>query len=277
MMIPVVLSLLLGQAAPGPPRPFAAGLTLDVGNSEALRSDATVTVPLLLIGYVPNQFLSYEWVGGVKWDPSVLEPEALILPPEFMAIEEAAQYHFQPLVWGIPEVGEAGIDFRNMVPEFFPFRVRYQADASGTVLLCKIQFRVLAPETTAVAWMTNTPRQVEPWWWTTVMLREWSFFPPNQLQAGRITFNQAFRRGSVRGRDSVAVEDARQILQFLFLRGALDCPDAADTNDDGRVNITDAVYLLNFLFRGGPAPHPPFADRGGDPTPDGLACPPGSG
>ena len=48
------------------------------------------------------------------------------------------------------------------------------------------------------------------------------------------------------------------------------CLRASDANDDGAIDISDAVYTLSFLFLGGPAPRPtlpepteddPFADR----------------
>src|SRR5262249_22817969 len=52
----------------------------------------------------------------------------------------------------------------------------------------------------------------------------------------------------------------------------MDCPDAADVNDDGIVNISDPVYLLRFLFQGGPGPPPPFPVCGADPTADSLGC-----
>ena len=55
----------------------------------------------------------------------------------------------------------------------------------------------------------------------------------------------------------------------------LDCPDARDTNDDARIDLSDAVFLLTFLFLGGlPIPDPGPNVCGPDPTPDGLGpCP----
>ena len=46
--------------------------------------------------------------------------------------------------------------------------------------------------------------------------------------------------------------------------------DAADANDDGSIDIADAIYLLSYLFGGGDQPPPPFPDPGIDPTPDTL-------
>jgi hypothetical protein len=38
-----------------------------------------------------------------------------------------------------------------------------------------------------------------------------------------------------------------------------------DANDDGDVNVADAVYIINFVFKGGPAPDPPcVGDANGD-------------
>ncbi len=70
------------------------------------------------------------------------------------------------------------------------------------------------------------------------------------------------------------MSDSQFVLNYLFVGGgrAPLCFDAADANDDGRVNIADAITLLLFLFDGGstlPAPHP---DSGFDPTQDSLSC-----
>ena len=67
--------------------------------------------------------------------------------------------------------------------------------------------------------------------------------------------------------------DAIAILDFLFGGGrVLRCAKAADANDDGAVQITDAVFLLGHLFSGTAAPPEPYPARGLDPTPDGLPC-----
>ena len=51
------------------------------------------------------------------------------------------------------------------------------------------------------------------------------------------------------------------------------CLDAADGDDNGEVNLTDAVTVLYYLFLGiGPLP-PPGSDQAWfDPTPDELNC-----
>ena len=60
---------------------------------------------------------------------------------------------------------------------------------------------------------------------------------------------------------------------MLFLgTGTLCCGDAADTNDDGKVDISDPVFMLNFLFSGGGSPKEPYPACGDDPTDDALSC-----
>jgi hypothetical protein len=40
-----------------------------------------------------------------------------------------------------------------------------------------------------------------------------------------------------------------------------------DANDDGKINVADAVYIISYIFRGGPAPTP-YAVYSGDPNGD---------
>ncbi|MEM7165348.1 MAG: hypothetical protein AAF581_07790 [Planctomycetota bacterium] len=52
----------------------------------------------------------------------------------------------------------------------------------------------------------------------------------------------------------------------------LGCADACDVNDDGSLNVVDAVALLNFLFGVPPVPVPGPQDCGTDSTVDTLDC-----
>jgi hypothetical protein len=61
-------------------------------------------------------------------------------------------------------------------------------------------------------------------------------------------------------------------LGFLFRRSLLPCPDAADFNDDGKIDLVDVVASLDYVFRGGVVPAVPFPERGVDATADGLSC-----
>lgn len=82
-----------------------------------------------------------------------------------------------------------------------------------------------------------------------------------------------FIRGDTDGNQVVNLSDAQETLGYLFLSGEnLGCLDAADANDDGRVNISDPVITLISLFLGGPELPAPSGEPGPDPTPDGLGC-----
>jgi hypothetical protein len=70
-----------------------------------------------------------------------------------------------------------------------------------------------------------------------------------------------FRRGDFDGDGSLQLDDAIQLLGYLFIGAApSSCPDAADVNDSGEIDVADAVWLLGYLFVPGsplpPAPGP---------------------
>ena len=82
-----------------------------------------------------------------------------------------------------------------------------------------------------------------------------------------------FIRGDSNQDSKVDISDASYTLSSLFLGTVeLHCPDAADANDDGRVDVSDAITTLMHLFLGTSALPPPVLEPGDDPTPDGLIC-----
>ena len=67
--------------------------------------------------------------------------------------------------------------------------------------------------------------------------------------------------------------DSVTVLLHLTAGGELTCADAADSNDDGAVNVADAVHAATFLFAAGGTPPPPGPlECGADPTADTLGC-----
>ena len=82
-----------------------------------------------------------------------------------------------------------------------------------------------------------------------------------------------FIRGDSNADDAVNVSDVHASLGYLFQQGAAPrCLDAADANDDGRVDLGDPVTTLFFLFLGGVEIPPPFSQPGLDPSEDLLQC-----
>jgi hypothetical protein len=84
-----------------------------------------------------------------------------------------------------------------------------------------------------------------------------------------------FLRGDADQSGRLNITDPIRVLNSMFKNPdelVRSCPDAAETNDNGVLDISDPVYLLNFLMAGGPAPRPPFPACGLDPTEDALGC-----
>ncbi len=69
----------------------------------------------------------------------------------------------------------------------------------------------------------------------------------------------SFRRSDANDDGEIDISDAIAILGFLFMGNPseLDCQKSADTDDSGFLDITDAIHLLRHLFLGGPAPKSP--------------------
>ncbi len=81
-----------------------------------------------------------------------------------------------------------------------------------------------------------------------------------------------FIRGDA-NRDGVHdISDALKILFHIFRASPLLCEDAADVDDNERINVTDAILALEFIFKGGPPPAAPFPGPGFDPAGDTLGC-----
>ena len=93
--------------------------------------------------------------------------------------------------------------------------------------------------------------------------------------AGDPVPSEPFLRGDANVDGKVTFADVFAILEFVYQGGVLPCKDAADTDDSGRVEASDAWMLLAlFLPAGGePAlPRAPYPESGSDPTEDTLDC-----
>lgn len=82
-----------------------------------------------------------------------------------------------------------------------------------------------------------------------------------------------FVRGDANDDGIVDISDAVRILGWLFLGDAEPgCVAATNTNGDGAADLSDAVYVLTHLFLGGPEPDQPFPDCGPMPDDEALTC-----
>jgi len=81
-----------------------------------------------------------------------------------------------------------------------------------------------------------------------------------------------FIRGDPNEDGEVDLADAVAVLSYLFrFDTVFNCLDAADSNDDGFIDIGDAILILAFLFTEGEPPLPPFPSCGFDQT-ESLGC-----
>ena len=89
------------------------------------------------------------------------------------------------------------------------------------------------------------------------------------------TYEPSFLRGDSNDDGTVDISDAVFTLTWLFLGGpAPGCVAVTNTNGDAAVDLSDPVYLLSHLFLGGPEPVAPFPDCGpGElPADEALGC-----
>ena len=88
------------------------------------------------------------------------------------------------------------------------------------------------------------------------------------------TPERAFVRGDCNDDGGVDISDAVSTLGALFLgQGEITCQDACDSNDDGTVDVSDAIATLGVLFLGnGVIPLPGMNECGIDPTEDDVGC-----
>lgn len=104
-------------------------------------------------------------------------------------------------------------------------------------------------------------------------------FEPPEGGAASIDTSAIFVRGDVNQDGSIDISDAVFILHYLFRGGETPrCIDAADADDDGQIALGDVIVILNYLFRNGERLAPPFLDHENvlspsqDPTRDLLFC-----
>jgi hypothetical protein len=92
------------------------------------------------------------------------------------------------------------------------------------------------------------------------------------ISPGVVSFAaRGFLRGDGDNDGLVNITDAVSVLDWLFRGGAEPaCLEAADANASLGVNIADAVYLLQALFIGGPEPPAPYPECGSAPV--ALGC-----
>ena len=117
--------------------------------------------------------------------------------------------------------------------------------------------------------------QLDPHW-----LEAFGFEDHEQLEKTPTTTGivsvapRKFLRGDANSSYSIEVEDALTILKATFYSGIVDiqCQRAADSNNDGKIGISDSVQLLTYLYAGGAPPEAPFPFIDVDHSNSPLSC-----
>src|SRR5690606_36842413 len=98
------------------------------------------------------------------------------------------------------------------------------------------------------------------------------------LSGSGITLSLApcFLRGDANADGRFDLSDSIRVLLWLYaadrLTSPIACLDSLDLDDNGVVEMADALVGLARLFTGGPEPAAPFRSCGVDPTFDGILC-----
>lgn len=88
----------------------------------------------------------------------------------------------------------------------------------------------------------------------------------------RETSTQFFLRGDANLDGIFSLADVFSILRFNFLGGPMECLDAADVDDSGQIDQTDALFLFDAIFNRRRTPPEPFLTLGSDRSHDALDC-----
>ncbi|MBN1423944.1 dockerin type I repeat-containing protein [Candidatus Fermentibacteria bacterium] len=95
---------------------------------------------------------------------------------------------------------------------------------------------------------------------------------PVVTRDGCLTVNAPFKRGDANDDGTINLADAIALLTFLFQGRPLTCLRACDCNGDGILNIADPICLLAYLFGNGEPPAEPFEECGHPDEPTDLTC-----
>jgi hypothetical protein len=95
---------------------------------------------------------------------------------------------------------------------------------------------------------------------------------PNAAGQGRGDYQVVFLRGDAFPDHNLNIIDVISMIGHMFQGKPLSCEDAADFNDDGRLNLEDPLLLIHFLFAPTAGTGGAILQEGADPTPDQLGC-----
>ena len=104
----------------------------------------------------------------------------------------------------------------------------------------------------------------------------WLFAPAAELKDGTVHIERPSEarilRGDANADGRVDVSDPLAVLMYLFWGQPAACADAGDADDNGQLEMADAIVSLSTQFLGARSIQPPYPECGVDATDDALAC-----
>jgi len=96
---------------------------------------------------------------------------------------------------------------------------------------------------------------------------------PETTNGSVLVLDPEFLRGDVNGDGQRSLIDGITFLyRFALILPEGPCHDADDFDDNGSLDLSDAIAIFGYLFINGSPPPAPFETCGPDTTPDGLNC-----
>ena len=241
-------------------------LDFDSGSGPSGGSAVVTTQVTIGNGATPSQGLSY----GVCHDFTEVQPVATSPAADFLTVNfggpaDFSQIQFEPGTPSVPGGLTHGVVVCLLNCTTLP--------SGATTEILEIEYELIAPAGT-----TSTLEYCEgfvvtgfPTVSTIVVVLGQAIDPT--LGTGTIDIvESSFVRGDTDANGLLEIGDGITLLDHLFNgQSEPPCRDAADSNDDGILNVADAVYHFFFLF-GAVPPLAPWPNCGTDPSSDLLDC-----
>ena len=228
---------------------------------------AVVTTQLSIgIGANPSQGFSY----GVCHDFTEVQPIATTSAPDLQVLNLGAPPDYNEVNFQTGGISNPGGVTQGMV---ICFSSCATLPANATTQVLQIEYDLLAPGGTVstLEYCDKLALSGFPPISMVVVVNGQAVSPATE--AGTIQILEAnFIRGDSDGNGRLQIGDGVSLLGYLFQgQSEPPCRDSSDCNDDGILDVADAVYFFFFLFGAAPPP-PPWPDCGTDPTEDSLDC-----
>ncbi|MFQ5655649.1 MAG: hypothetical protein ACE5GW_13085 [Planctomycetota bacterium] len=204
--------------------------------------------------------------GGVTHDPSILTLLSVDQGADLLATQGGTGA--QVFLANLSPAGGVGFTIGCLIDLLPPFEL-LAPGVNLEVMLASYQVADLAtPGSTPLQFtglLGNPPVDI-------LLVLESNEVIPTVTNGAVTILATLFIRADCTGDGVLNLVDVVRCLEIAFGLVATECPDVADVDDDGLLDIPDAMHLLNYLYMNGPVVPAPFPLCGGDASADALPC-----